>query len=124
MAKKNPYIFTIGFNSSLPEHIRVTEILNGTSEKAQLIANAILSYLGEKEGGTSSVCLSSIQPLVESMIQKEIRKALRDNPEIAYREDSKKQEEIVSLIDEQELPMDNEMTKNITDAMSAFRRMK
>lgn len=45
MAKKNPYVFTIGFDETDPAHVRAAEILNGTKKKAQLIAAAILSYV-------------------------------------------------------------------------------
>ena len=45
MAKKNPYVFTIGFDETDPVHVRAAEILNGTKKKAQLIAAAILSYV-------------------------------------------------------------------------------
>ena len=125
MAKKNPYIFTIGFNSSLPDHIRATEILNGSSEKAQLIADAILSYLGEKEEtGASKINLSSIQPFVENLIQKEIQKALQDSRRAGTLEASISQEQVISLSKEPELPINEQLTKNITNAMSAFRKMK
>ena len=42
MGKKNPYVFTIGFDKKNPEHLEVVEILNGTEKKAALIAEAIL----------------------------------------------------------------------------------
>lgn len=43
VAKKNPYVFTIGFDETDPTHVRAAGILNGTKKKAQLIAAAILS---------------------------------------------------------------------------------
>lgn len=50
VAKKNPYVFTIGFDETDLVHVRAAEILNGTKKKAQLIAAAILSYV---DGGDS-----------------------------------------------------------------------
>ena len=44
MGKKNPYVFTIGFDKKNPEHLEVVEILNGTEKKAALIAEAILLF--------------------------------------------------------------------------------
>ena len=44
MGKKNPYVFTIGFDKKNPEHLEVVEILNGTEKKAALIAEAVLQY--------------------------------------------------------------------------------
>ena len=67
MAKKNPYVFTIGFDETDPVHVRAAEILNGTKKKAQLIAVAILSYV---DG------VDSRQPLLEKLIQKELEKAM------------------------------------------------
>lgn len=128
MVKKNPYIFTIGFNSSLPDHVRAAEILNGSGEKAQLIADAVLSYLKEKEEATSGITISAIQPLVQSLIQKELQKALKDSQKAENVEEAKEvseaQERVFNLTQEQELPMDEQLTKNIVNAMSAFRKMK
>ena len=47
MGKKNPYVFTIGFDKKNPEHLEVVEILNGTEKKAALIAEAILEEILE-----------------------------------------------------------------------------
>ena len=55
MGKKNPYVFTIGFDKKNPEHLEVVEILNGTEKKAALIAEAILQYTGKKSGGDTGV---------------------------------------------------------------------
>lgn len=33
MGKKNPFIFTIGFDKSDPDHVYVTELLNTTEKK-------------------------------------------------------------------------------------------
>ena len=52
MAKKNPYVFTIGFDETDPVHVRATEILNGTKKKAQLIAAAVLSYVDGADSET------------------------------------------------------------------------
>ena len=45
VGKKNPYVFTIGFDKKNPEHLEVVEILNGTEKKAALIAEAVLQYM-------------------------------------------------------------------------------
>ena len=37
MGKKNPFVFTIGFDKSDPDHVYVTELLNTTEKKAKLI---------------------------------------------------------------------------------------
>ena len=51
MGKKNPFVFTIGFDKSDPDHVYVTELLNTTEKKAKLIVAAILAYTGRTDGG-------------------------------------------------------------------------
>ena len=71
MAKKNPYVFTIGFDETDPVHVRAAEILNGTKKKAQLIAAAILSYVdGVASERIPDFHVESFQPLLEKLIQK------------------------------------------------------
>ena len=77
MAKKNPYVFTIGFDETNPVHVRAAEILNGTKKKAQLIAVAILSYVdGVDSERIHDFHVESLQPLLEKLIQKELEKAM------------------------------------------------
>lgn len=35
MGKKNPFVFTIGFDKSDPDHVYVTELLNTTEKKSK-----------------------------------------------------------------------------------------
>lgn len=51
MGKKNPFVFTIGFDKSDPDHVYVTELLNTTEKKAKLIVAAILAYTGRSKKG-------------------------------------------------------------------------
>ena len=77
MAKKNPYVFTIGFDETNPVHVRAAEILNGTKKKAQLIAAAISSYVDNVDSERiSDFHVESFQPLLEKLIQKELEKAM------------------------------------------------
>lgn len=75
MAKKNPYVFTIGFDETDPSHVRAAEILNGTKKKAQLIAVAILTYVdGINSERTIDFSLKMLQPFVKQLIQKNWKK--------------------------------------------------
>lgn len=77
MAKKNPYVFTIGFDETDLVHVRAAEILNGTKKKARLIATAILSYVDGVDSERSAVFyVESLQPLLEKLIQKELEKVM------------------------------------------------
>lgn len=53
MAKKNPYVTTIGFNKEDPDHVYVTDFLNSMGRgKGQYIVKAIMAYQNP-EGATS-----------------------------------------------------------------------
>ncbi len=125
MAKKNPYVFTIGFDETNLSHVRAAEILNGTKKKASLIANAVLSYVdGVDSGQASEFSLEIFQPLLENMIQKELEKAMKSQslPGSQGENFEKQPEQILDLSPEGELPMDESLTRNIVDAMDVFRR--
>ena len=74
MGKKNPYVFTIGFDKKNPEHLEVVEILNGTEKKAALIAEAILQYTGKKSGENTGVSQESIQAMVRLLVRQEMER--------------------------------------------------
>ena len=61
MGKKNPFVFTIGFDKSDPDHVYVTELLNTTEKKAKLIVAAILAYTGRTD--ETEVDLMEEEPL-------------------------------------------------------------
>ena len=123
MAKKNPYVFTIGFDETNPVHVRAAEILNGTKKKAQLIAAAISSYVDNVDSERiSDFHVESFQPLLEKLIQKEMEKAMKDK-EFSQSMEVKDPEKVLNLSpDENGLTMDDDMTQNIMNAMDIFRR--
>lgn len=52
MAKKNPYVMTIGFKKDDPDHLAVADFLNGIGHgKAQYIVKAILAYQNLVQSG-------------------------------------------------------------------------
>ena len=56
MAKKNEFIFNIGFNRENPDHVKVAGILNRLGHgKAEYLARAVLAYesRGLHRGNTS-----------------------------------------------------------------------
>ena len=56
MAKKNPYVMTIGFKKDDPDHLAVADFLNGIGHgKAQYIVKAILAYQSLLQSGEVSV---------------------------------------------------------------------
>ena len=128
MAKKNPYVFTIGFDETDLSHVRAAEILNRTKKKAQLIAVAILSYVdGAESSRNSEYNLETLQPVLQQLIQKEIEKRLEEQADthhlhIVNQEEPNSGQSLDLSSNEEEIPMDESITRNIVDAMDAFRR--
>ena len=124
MAKKNPYVFTIGFDETDPGHVRAAEILNGTKKKAQLIAAAILSYVdGGDSEGIPDFHVEALEPLLEKLIQKELKKVMRDQLTSSDDKMAQLSESVLDLSpEEKQIEMDESITQNIMDAMDVFRR--
>ena len=124
MAKKNPYVFTIGFDETDPAHVRAAEILNGTKKKAQLIAAAILSYVdGGDSEGIPDFHVEALEPLLEKLIQKELKKVMRDQLTSSDDKMAQLSESVLDLSpEEKQIEMDESITQNIMDAMDVFRR--
>ncbi len=124
VTKKNPYVFTIGFDETDPVHIRAAEILNGTKKKAQLIAAAILSYVdGGDSEGIPDFHVEALEPLLEKLIQKELKKVMRDQLTSSDDKMAQLSESVLDLSpEEKQIEMDESITQNIMDAMDVFRR--
>ena len=122
MAKKNPYVFTIGFDETDPTHVRAAEILNGTKKKAQLIAAAILSYVDSVDSeGIPDFHVESFQPLLEKLIQKELEKVMSRHLAPPVDKEGQSSDSVLDLSTE-EKEMDESITQNIMEAMDTFRR--
>lgn len=122
MAKKNPYVFTIGFDETDPVHVRAAEILNGTKKKAQLIATAILSYVdGVDSERIPDFHVESFQPLLEKLIQKELEKVMNRHLAPSADKEVNPSDSVLDLSPE-EKEMDESITQNIMAAMDTFRR--
>lgn len=124
VTKKNPYVFTIGFDETDPVHIRAAEILNGTKKKAQLIAAAILSYVdGGDSEGIPDFHVEALEPLLEKLIQKELKKVMRDQLTSSDDKMAQLSESVLDLSpEEKQIEMDESIAQNIMDAMDVFRR--
>lgn len=132
MGKKNPYVFTIGFDKKNPEHLEVVEILNGTEKKAALIAEAILQYTGKKSGGDTGVSQESIQAMVRLLVRQEMERIADEAPVSDFgtsgsqqqpEADKKPAEAVIEDLNEEGPPIDERTMQDIADAMAAFRNM-
>ena len=133
MGKKNPYVFTIGFDKKNPEHLEVVEILNGTEKKAALIAEAILQYTWKKSGGDTGVSQESIQAMVRLLVRQEMERIADEAPvsdfgtsgsqQLQPEADKKPAEAVIEDLNEEGPPIDERTMQDIADAMAAFRNM-
>lgn len=133
MGKKNPYVFTIGFDKKNPEHLEVVEILNGTEKKAALIAEAILQYTGKKSGGDTGVSQESIHAMVRLLVRQEMERIAGEPPvsdigistsqQLQPESDKKPAEAVIEDLNEEGPPIDEQTMQDIADAMAAFRNM-
>lgn len=122
MAKKNPYVFTIGFDETDLVHVRAAEILNGTKKKAQLIAAAILSYVdGVDSERIPDFHVESLQPFLEKLIQKELEKAMGGRLTTSSGEEKQSSVLVLDLSPE-EKEIDESISQSILEAMDTFRR--
>lgn len=122
MGKKNPFVFTIGFEKSDPDHVYVTELLNTTEKKAKLIVAAILAYTGRTdETGNGSISMEPdmLRPMMQQIIREEVRKVLEGQDVSKINREMPTE---VDLMEEEPLRMDQTMRQNVVDAISAFRR--
>ena len=133
MGKKNPYVFTIGFDKKNPEHLEVVEILNGTEKKAALIAEAILQYTWKKSGGDTGVSQESIQAMVRLLVRQEMERiageesvsdiGISTSLQLQPEAEKKPAEAVIEDLNEDGPPIDERTMQDIADAMAAFRNM-
>ena len=133
MGKKNPYVFTIGFDKKNPEHLEVVEILNGTEKKAALIAEAILQYTGKKSGENTGVSQESIQAMVRLLVRQEMERiageesvsdiGISTSLQLQPEAEKKPSEAVIEDLNEDGPPIDERTMQDIADAMAAFRNM-
>ena len=133
MGKKNPYVFTIGFDKKNPEHLEVVEILNGTEKKAALIAEAILQYTGKKSGENTGVSQESIQAMVRLLVRQEMKRiageesvsdiGISTSLQLQPEAEKKPAEAVIEDLNEDGPPIDERTMQDIADAMAAFRNM-
>ena len=61
MAKKNPYVTTIGFNKEAPDHVYVADFLNSMGRgKGQYIVKAIMAYQNPEGVATGHVVAPAV----------------------------------------------------------------
>lgn len=124
MGKKNPYVFTIGFDRRNPDHVEAAELLNQTDKKAALIAEALLQYTGKRVSAETGVTQEGIQAMVRLQIQQELKKLMQDLaiPDTLIGQEPVT-EPVQDLSEPEDILLDEDKMKSVADAMAAFRKL-
>ena len=132
MEKKNPYKFTIGFKKQISSHQRAAEILNQTSDKADLIAAAILSYMGESNLHSKDMDMDSLRPWIQGLIRNEVKNLMDHHvglqgmePEMVpdpMPQQTTKEEITMDLSEPVEESEDDSLALDFVNIMNSFRR--
>lgn len=121
--KKNPYFFTIGFNSKNRNHVRAAQILNelGRGEKADYLVKAILAYEGKPCESGISVDEDILRQMVRQIVQEETEGKVEGLPAVNIsKHTSLETESIVDVSEKAE--KDPALAQSLSRGLAAFRR--
>lgn len=131
MAKKNPYITTIGFNRDDPDHVYVADFLNTMGRgKAQYIVKAIMAYqnpTGESDGRIvrSTIDYDKIRTFVLQVLAERTSTSETGESEtklLKRQEEVQRKKEREEKIERIELPdLDETAMNDIIASLSVFR---
>ena len=131
MAKKNPYITTIGFNRDDPDHVYVADFLNTMGRgKAQYIVKAIMAYqnpTGESDGRIvrSTIDYDKIRTFVLQVLAERTSTSETGESEtklLKRQEEVQRKKEREEKIERIELPdLDETAMNDIMASLSVFR---
>ena len=118
VSKKNPYKFTIGFDSKNENHIKVAAILNEVGKgMTQLIVDAILEHVsGKKSNETSALSVIELRQLLKQLVSEEVKQASKTLQIM-----EKERMEISISEDDNMLELEDSAVENILNTLDAFR---
>ena len=121
MEKKNPFKFTLGFDKTKASHIRAVELLNTVKDKADLIAEALVSHVdGVQDGG--SISNETLQALIQEFVRQEVQRAMQLNGSEENQTKIEEPKTMRTSSEETYESIDPRVVENVRNAMSAFRR--
>ena len=127
MAKKNPYVMTIGFKKDDPDHLAVADFLNGIGHgKAQYIVKAILAYQNLLQSGEVPVrgAVNIDYQVVKNMVLQvlgecgekvQIPKSITEET-VADKEEALEEQDMLE-------ELDDEMLSGIMESLSMFQAL-
>ena len=112
MAKKNPFVFTIGFNAKDPDHVQVANMLNeqGKGNIAAFIVRAVLSYEGVSK---SNLDLKFFESMIKEIVEEQLATRTAKQPETESRSEAPS---------EAPTSLDRSAQMNILNGLAGFRK--
>ena len=125
MAKKNPYVTTIGFNKEDPDHVYVADFLNSMGRgKGQYIVKAIMAYQNPEGIPSGHVVVPSVDyEKIKSFVLKIIEEKINVDTAFSPKESPKIKPEIKEeqVDPEHPIDLDEDTINDILTSLSVFR---
>ena len=125
MAKKNPYVTTIGFNKEDPDHVYVADFLNSMGRgKGQYIVKAIMAYQNPEGISNGHVVVPAVDyEKIKSFVLKIIEERINVDTAFSPKESTKiKQETKEEQVDPgHPIDLDEDTINDIMQSLNMFR---
>ena len=125
MAKKNPYVTTIGFNKEDPDHVYVADFLNSMGRgKGQYIVKAIMAYQNPEGISNGHVVVPAVDyEKIKSFVLKIIEERISINADSGMKEIQRIKREVKEeQVDPgQPIDLDEETINDIMQSLNMFR---
>lgn len=125
MAKKNPYVTTIGFNKEDPDHVYVADFLNSMGRgKGQYIVKAIMAYQNPEGISNGHVVVPAVDyEKIKSFVLKIIEERISINADSGMKEIPRIKREVKEeQVDPgQPIDLDEETISDIMQSLNMFR---
>ena len=125
MAKKNPYVTTIGFNKEDPDHVYVADFLNSMGRgKGQYIVKAIMAYQNPEGISNGHVVVPAVDyEKIKSFVLKIIEERININADSGMKEIPRIKREVKEeQVDPgQPIDLDEETINDIMQSLNMFR---
>ena len=125
MAKKNPYVTTIGFNKEDPDHVYVADFLNSMGRgKGQYIVKAIMAYQNPEGISGGHVVVPAVDyEKIKSFVLKIIEERINVDTAFRLKESPKIKQEIKEeqVNPEHPIDLDEDTINDIMQSLNMFR---
>ena len=125
MAKKNPYVTTIGFNKEDPDHVYVADFLNSMGRgKGQYIVKAIMAYQNPEGISNGHVVVPAVDyEKIKSFVLKIIEERISINADSGMKEIPRIKREVKEeqVDPEHPIDLDEDTINDIMQSLNMFR---